>query len=950
GSFLESPAPEFVPTVIPPTAAESPGTVIGPYKLLEQIGEGGFGIVYMADQQAPVRRRVALKIIKPGMDTKQVLARFRAELQALSLMDHPNIARALDAGATDSGRPYFVMELVKGIPITEYSDECHLTTEDRLTLFVAVCEAVQHAHQKGIIHRDIKPSNVLIAMQDGQPTPKVIDFGVAKAINQQLTQETIFTRFAEMIGTPLYMSPEQAEMSPLEVDTRSDTYSLGVLLYELLTGTTPFSKERLNDANYDELRRIICDEEPPKPSDRISTLGALATTVAEHRRVDPRKLTQLVRGDLDWIVMKALEKDRTRRYQTASAFAADIERHVRDEVVEARPPSAAYKFRKFARRNRAWLATAAAVLLTVIVGLSVSTVLISQERDAAQAAAERERDAAEQANRQRTEAERERQRAETNLRMAREAVDKLFTNVAQQLANKPHMEQIRRRLLEDALEFYQGFLKQKGTDPEMRHETARAYWRVGGIQETLGNGPQAEGALRQAVALLDQLAAEFPTVPAYREDLALSREDLAYRLYWANKHEEHAELRRLDLADWEKLAADFPTVPHYQQRLAHAHTDLGNALKDSLGRLPEAEQHHRLALTTWKKFQANFPKTSEDRFGLSHSHFWLGVLLLHTDRLPEAEAELRQALGLREQLVAEAPDAPGRKSNLAHVQAYVGDLLARTGKPHDAAQYYQRAIDIQEKQRDHFPDNKDEQRRLGIEYRQLSGALRAWGRTQEAEDAIRRSLEIRQKLIADHPGVEPHAIDLGRSYFDLGLLLHDTRRPQEAAEAFRQARELFEMVAKEFPDVADPQFALAWLLATCPAPQFRDPDRAVEAAQRHLQHFTSSRKGWHVLGIAQYRAGKWQAAVEALAKAMELGQGGDSSEWFFLAMAQWQLGQKDEARKRYDQAVAWMDKNRPGDQDLRRFRAEAAELLGVKQPPAPEAKQEDKPATEKTKS
>ncbi|HEX4072328.1 MAG TPA: protein kinase, partial [Planctomycetaceae bacterium] len=372
GDFLESPAPEIAVTVID-SFTERPGSVIGPYKLLEQIGEGGFGIVFMAEQQSPIRRRVALKIVKPGMDTRRVLARFKAELEALSLMDHPNIARALDAGATDSGRPYFVMELVRGVPITNYCDQNHLPVPERLELFVCVCRAVQHAHQKGIIHRDIKPSNVLVTLHDGRPVPKVIDFGVAKAIDRQLIQETLFTRFAEMIGTPLYMSPEQAEMSSLDIDTRADIYSLGVLLYELLTGSTPFTRERLQQAAFDEIRRIICEEDPPKPSTRISTLGNTRAAVAAQRRADPQRLSQLVRGDLDWIVMKTLEKDRTRRYETANGLAMDLQRYLADEPVDACPPSATYRFRKFARRNKAGLATGAVVLAALVAGTGVST-------------------------------------------------------------------------------------------------------------------------------------------------------------------------------------------------------------------------------------------------------------------------------------------------------------------------------------------------------------------------------------------------------------------------------------------------------------------------------------------------------------------------------------------------------------------------------------------------
>src|SRR5262245_31952226 len=308
GAFLERPAACIAATADAPVC-ERPGTVIGPYKLMEQIGEGGFGMVFVAEQQYPVRRRVALKVIKPGMDSRQVVARFEAERQALALMDHPNIARVFDGGATESGRPYFVMELVRGAPIPTFCDAGRLTTRDRLGLFVSVCSAVQHAHQKGVIHRDLKPSNVLVMSHDGTPVVKVIDFGVAKAIGQQLTEKTLYTQFTQMVGTPLYMSPEQAGQSGLDVDTRSDIYALGVLLYELLTGTTPLDKERLKEASYDEMRRIIREEEPPKPSMRISTLGQAATTISTQRQSDPKRLNQLLRGELDWIVMKALEKD-----------------------------------------------------------------------------------------------------------------------------------------------------------------------------------------------------------------------------------------------------------------------------------------------------------------------------------------------------------------------------------------------------------------------------------------------------------------------------------------------------------------------------------------------------------------------------------------------------------------------------------------------------------------
>ena len=396
-----------------PAPREGEGSVIGRYKLLQNIGEGGCGVVYMAEQQQPVVRRVALKIIKLGMDTKQVIARFEAERQALAMMDHPNIAKVLDAGATDNGRPFFVMELVRGVPITEFCDQQNLATNDRLKLFMDVCSAIQHAHQKGVIHRDIKPSNILVTMHDHKAVPKIIDFGIAKATQQRLTDKTLFTQFHHFIGTPAYMSPEQAQMSGLDVDTRTDIYSLGVLLYELLTGRTPLDAKELTKADYDEMRRRIREEEPVYPSTQLSTMTAVdLTTTAKRRNTEPGRLNRMMRGELDWIVMKALEKDRNRRYETATELALDVQRYLKFEPVKAAAPSSLYRFRKFARRNKAALLTAAVILALLSVGSVVSTtlaikatiaqrsadVLTKKSQEAQELAEEREKDANEQRN------------------------------------------------------------------------------------------------------------------------------------------------------------------------------------------------------------------------------------------------------------------------------------------------------------------------------------------------------------------------------------------------------------------------------------------------------------------------------------------------------------------------------------------------------------------------
>ncbi len=699
GSFLESPPAGLTAAAIGESLPEHVGSIVGPYKLLEQIGEGGMGVVFMAEQTQPVRRKVALKLIKPGMDTRNVIARFEAERQALAVMDHPGIARVLDAGATPAGHPYFAMELVRGVPITAYCDEQNLPIRERLELFASVCQAVQHAHGKGIIHRDIKPSNVLVTRQDGRAVVKVIDFGVAKAMGQQLTENTLFTNFAQMIGTPLYMSPEQAEASGVDIDTRSDIYSLGVLLYELLTGTTPVSTEQLQKAGFDEIRRIIREQEPLTPSARISSSQSLPA-IAAHRHIEPVRLTRLMRGELDWIVMKALEKDRNRRYETANAFAADILHHLHDEPVQACPPSASYRFRKLARRNRAALATISVVAAALLAGTVLSTWQAVRARRA-----ERLADA-------RLVAEKKAREAETALRKqaeAQQAAAEVFVkDVYQAAENMSKTDDWRELLFERALALTEELARGFPSQPDHLERAGHIHRFLGWIAEADGRFDEARSHLEKGAAAFKQLAAgHFPKGDRYYGGLhgdALA--SLAIVLRKAGKPSEAEETVREAIRICRAASGD------ESQPLAFALSALAQLLAERKEYL-EAEASYREVIPIWEKLVTRSPTNEFYRWHLADSHRSLGNVLRAVERYDEAEASCRKAIAVWEKLVAESPTNQGYRWHLAGTHDNLTYVLRAVERHEEAEASCQKAIAIWEQLVAESPTNQDFRHHLG---------------------------------------------------------------------------------------------------------------------------------------------------------------------------------------------------------------------------------------------
>jgi serine/threonine protein kinase/tetratricopeptide (TPR) repeat protein len=842
GSFLHEPSAAAVATIdVPPpprsltSESEVPGSIIGPYKLLEQIGEGGMGTVFMADQTAPVRRRVALKIIKPGMDTRQVIARFEAERQALAMMDHPNIARVHDAGATESGRPFFVMELVRGIEVTEYCDRERLSIPERLDLFVLVCRAVQHAHQKGIIHRDLKPSNILVTVVDGAAVPKIIDFGVAKATGGRLTDLTLFTGFHQFVGTPLFMSPEQADLSGMDVDTRSDIYSLGVLLYELLTGTTPFDPETFRQAAFDEIRRIIREQEPPRPSTRLSTLRATRTTVSANRKANAQHLDRTVSGELDWIVMKALEKDRRRRYETANDFAADVMRYLTDQPVEACPPSVSYRLAKFARRNRAALTTAVVVSCALAGGTAVSV------WQAVRAAGS------------------ERQ-AEARYKLARRAVDDMYTKFAEKvLGENPQLDPVQREFLEKALAYYQEFSAERGTATDLREETAKAFDRVGKIRhqlgyyeeatqayhrasklfnelnkafpdradflhglaesergvgnslKNLGQLSEAEQSLQRSVALFRQLTADHPAVPKYREGQARGEHCLAWILrQLAGRKTEMA--RAMDAAEklLTELMKEVPGNPDYPDLLAEVCMEIGSRLKDD-GRIQEAEAAYARSKELWERLRSQYPHRSEYARGLAQVLNNHGILMKDHLKREEAERYFRHAIELGKALVERSPDRISHCEALANPRLNLGVLLVDTDRFPEAEEQYRQALRLYEVLAAESLAVPGYRHAVGMLHANLGDLLCKSGRSAEGEHEFRRCLEMWEKLATDFSDHVEYRELLAKAHLKFAYFSYKEGKLEQLERSLNRAIEVCEALVATDPQSRQYQDLLAEL-------------------------------------------------------------------------------------------------------------------------------------------
>ncbi len=775
-------------------ASEKPGTVVaGRYKLLEEIGQGGMGTVWAAEQTTPVRRKVALKLIKAGMDSRSVLARFEAERQALALMDHPNIAKVLDGGLTDSGRPFFVMEYVKGVPITEYCDATRLSVEERLNLFVQVCSALQHAHQKGIIHRDLKPSNILVAPYDNKPVPKVIDFGLAKALYQSLTDKTLYTAHEMVLGTPLYMSPEQAQLNNLDVDTRADIYSLGVLLYELLTGTTPIERKRFKEGAWDEIRRMIREEEPPRPSLRLSTTDTLPS-LATFRHTEPAKLKKLVRGELDWIVMKALEKDRARRYETANGLARDIQRYLDDEVVEARPPSPGYRFGKFVRRHRGQVIAAGVVLLALLAGIAGTTWgLLREARANARLAKSLDREQKANADLAAANA-----KVQARYNLAVEAVKTFHTGVSEDfLLKEEKFKDLRNRLLKSASDFYGklGALLGKETDAASRRALAESNFELAELTNKVGRPEAALTSHRAVLAVREALAAENEADAGLKLDVGRSLTAVAELLETTGNTSEALTTYRRSESLLQGLADSDPLA---SSALASCRSLIGQLLF-RINRPDEALRAYRQARIEQEKLAKAREASSDAELELAITINRIAFLLLYYGQVKESEAEYRASLDIRRRLAELNPNSTKYRWGLAGGFGGLGGAQRYTDEPKDAETNLRRAMAIDEELAIENPSVTEFRSALSSNHYLLGWLLTDLGKLKEGEAELRTALRINQRLVEEYPAIPGFRDGLAMRRTFLGRLLGQTGRLSDAEAECCASVGILEELARDNP-------------------------------------------------------------------------------------------------------------------------------------------------------
>ncbi len=776
--------------------------IAGRYSLREVLGEGGMGTVYLAEQTQPVKRQVALKLIKIGIDSRAVLARFDAERQALALMDHPNIARVYDGGTTEANQPFFVMELVKGEPITEYCDRRRLPVPARLKLFVAVCQAVQHAHQKGIIHRDLKPSNVMVTEVDGRPTPKVIDFGVAKATEVDLTDMSLGDTGA-IVGTPTYMSPEQADPSSMDIDTRTDVYALGVILYELLAGSPPIDAKQFKRGAILEMLRLVREVEPPRPSTRVSTSDALAN-IAAGRDINPEHLKRALRGDLDWIVMKALEKDRARRYDTVIGFAADIKRHLSSEPVLAAPPSRAYRMRKFVRKHRGGVIAASLVLSALVAGIVGTSWGLFQAAQANASLAKKNVEL-DTANADLT---RSRAAVQERYNLAVEAIKTFHTGVSEDfLLKEEKFKDLRDRLLRSAADFYGklGALLGKETDIASRRALAQSNFELSDLTGTVGRKEDALAAHRAVLAAREELAAEPAAGVVAKVDIGRSLMAVAGLLDATGKTDEALAtyLRAESL-----LAGPAGALPSARAALADCRSRLGWLLSRT-GKTADALATYKLARADQEAL-AVAPEASNDaRSDLALTIYRIGVLLAATGKPAEADAEYRRALELYQKLADDNPSVTKFRFDLARIHSSLG-FLWDFGRSAKAEAEFRAALTLVQKLADGNPAVTEFRNHLASSHNNFGVLRRLTGKLAEAETELGITQALLQKLAEDNPAVTDFRFRLAHNHYHVGLVLSRMDKPVAAEAEYRKGLSMQQKLVDENPSVVGFRYELAY--------------------------------------------------------------------------------------------------------------------------------------------